>query len=218
MLDKNAAKERFKELYLRHIATRDLDGQLWAELERGGFFEDPASTKHHLACQGGLCVHSLHVYDRLKALCDAEHAKASSFCPSDEAIAICGLLHDVCKMGTYVLEKKNTKIYDADLVAAQPSLNVKHDSSGAFYWDAVPQYTFQENFAVGHGSKSVIILQQYIKLTPEEIIAIFHHMGSWGVPQGKELNALSAVYEANTLAFLLHVADEMATYIDERED
>ena len=37
-------------------------------LEKGDFFTAPASTKFHLHVEGGLCQHSLNVYNCLKKL------------------------------------------------------------------------------------------------------------------------------------------------------
>ena len=61
------------------------------------FYEAPASTQFHLACEGGLLQHSLNVYDCL-------YAKKQSFIwvkvledTADESIILVVLLHDLCK-------------------------------------------------------------------------------------------------------------------------
>jgi hypothetical protein len=56
----------------------------------------------------------------------------------------------------------------------------------------------------------VFIVQNYIKLTAEEAVAINCHMGSWDGNKD-----VSSAYEQFPLAWLLHVADEAATYIVE---
>ena len=72
-------------------------------------------------------------------------------------------------------------------------------------------YTSDEKFHYGgHGSKSVFILQNYMKITAEEAVAINCHMSCW---DGN--NSVGAAYEQYPLAWLLHVSDESATYIKE---
>lgn len=62
----------------------------------------------------------------------------------------------------------------------------------------------------GHGSKSVFIVQKFIKLTAEEGVAINCYMGSWDGNKD-----VGKAYEQFSLAWLLHVADESASYIIE---
>ena len=68
---------------------------------------------------------------------------------------------------------------------------------------------------MGHGGKGVFIIQQFIKVTPEEAQAIYWHMGAYDTSPYNTLNELGKSYEMNLLAFLLHQADIMATYIAE---
>ena len=153
------------------------------------FFAAPASTKYHGAEEGGLCQHSLNVYAQLQRV-------ASVFAPgkySDETLAIVSLFHDLCKCNTYKTEMRNTK-----------------DASGQ--WIKVPYYTFAEDFSYGnHGGKSVFLIMQHMKITSEEAAAVQSHMGFSNVSNMAEVGS---VYEKNTLAWMLHVADEAATYID----
>ena len=83
-------------------------------------------------------------------------------------------------------------------------------------WEQYPTYKFEESFAYGgHGSKSVYLIQNFMKLEPFEAAAINCHMGAWDM--GSYSNP-SAVYECNKFAWLLHVADEAATYIDDNKE
>ena len=84
-------KERFISA-LRENVNREGVEKLIAYLEESDFFTAPASTKFHLACEGGLCEHSVNVFNRLVNMAKAENAPYSM-----ETLAICGLLHDVCK-------------------------------------------------------------------------------------------------------------------------
>jgi hypothetical protein len=52
---------------------------------------------------------------------------------------------------------------------------------------------------------------QYIQLTETEFAAILHHMGAW---DKSTYSNPGEVYANNKLAWLLHVADEAATYIE----
>ena len=202
-----------KDEFLRAFATITRPGadRLLVYLEECGFFEDPASARHHLNIPGGLCQHSLNVYRRLSWLCEAEMVRNPNFHPNVESIAIVSLLHDLCKAGTYRMEAKNRKCYDADKVKAA-GRNVKHDSVGDFVWESTVGYANDDPFPFGHGEKSVFLIQRFMELSDEEALAIRYHMGSWN--DGEKGNASSA-YKMNELAMLLHMADEFATFVDE---
>ena len=63
----NNYKEEFIRIYKSNI-HREGSEELLLYLERSDFFEAPASTRFHLACGGGLCIHSLNIYERLLEL------------------------------------------------------------------------------------------------------------------------------------------------------
>lgn len=207
-------KGEFIELFNQNITRPGAEGLLgW--LEKSGFFADPASAKHHLAVEGGLCRHSITVYRRLKWLCEMEALYNPEFqMPSEETIAIIALLHDVCKVGTYVKEPKNQKTYDPEKVAAAMPRERKRDSLGEFIWESVLQYKNEDKMPYGHGEKSVYIISGFMSLTREEAFAIRFHMGSWN--EGEKQNAGKA-FETYELALLTHMADEFATFVEEKE-
>ena len=60
-------------------------------------------------------------------------------------------------------------------------------------------------------------IQDYMKLTPEEKQAIHWHMGAFDTSQYNSTWDLGNAYQNNTLAFALHLADMVATYVDENE-
>lgn len=164
-------------------------------LENTDFYTAPASTKYHGCFEGGLVQHSLNVFSQLKKLCtwygDCIHYDLLG---ESESIAIVSLFHDLCKVGSYKTEMRWRK-----------------DSNNR--WEQYPTYTFKEDFAYGgHGPKSVFLVQSFINLTPEEASAINCHMGAWDL---STYGNPSAVFERNLLAWLLHVADEAATYISD---
>lgn len=143
----------------------------------------PASTKFHECYAGGLTEHSVNVFYELKRLLGAYPSVKCS----EETLAIVSLLHDVCKANCYAIEMRNKKVNGA--------------------WVQEPFYTFEEDFKFGgHGSKSVYLIQKYMKLTDEEAVAINCHMG---VENGNW--AVNEAYRQYPLAFLLHTADMAST-------
>ena len=147
-------------------------------------------VRYHGAFAGGLVQHSLAVFARLQEL-----VKWYGLEVTEETVAIVSLFHDLCKVDSYKVAMRNSK----------------NEKTGQ--WEKVPYYTKEEGYAYGgHGSKSVYLVMNFIKLLPEEAAAINSHMGSW---DNSPYNNPGDVYEQNTLAWLLHVADEAATYIDE---
>lgn len=200
----------FKRTFHREIQRPGAD-QLLAWLESTDFFTAPASSRHHLAYPGGLVEHSLNVYTWLSGLTnDLGNPMIDS-----ESVAIVSLLHDVCKIHYYEQTWRNQKTYDEGAVAAAPRNLVKHDQGGDYIWETVLGYTVNDQFTYGHGEKSVYLIQKHMELTDEEAVAIRFHMGSW--QDGEKANA-SAAFKTNPLAFWLHVADEAATFLTEKED
>ena len=99
-----SCKEDFCNIFQQTVTRKGAD-KLLAWLEQGDFFTAPASTRYHLAEDGGLCLHSLHVYDRLDKLVKSECVEVSQ-----ESGAICGLLPDMCKTGFYNKEMRYVKV------------------------------------------------------------------------------------------------------------
>lgn len=195
-------KERFIEVFKNNI-RRDGSDQLLSYLERSDFFTAPASTRFHLSCEGGLCIHSLNVYDRLVHLLDNQADKERCFpagVPDEEineTVAIAALLHDLCKIHFY-----------------QPGTrNVKNPDTGR--WETVPTYVIDERFPIGHGEKTTFIIQNYMKLKPEEAIAIRWHMGEFDNAVKGGDKSLNKAWEKYPLGFMLHMADMMASHLDE---
>ena len=65
------------------------------------FYKSPASTRFHLACEGGLLQHSLNVYDCLVAKKESPIWKPILSDIPDESLIIMALLHDLCKANFY---------------------------------------------------------------------------------------------------------------------
>ena len=212
-------KEKFLQAY-KHI-TRPGADELLKWLESSDFFIAPASTRFHLSRPGGLVEHSVHVYERLRGLY-VEH-KTVPDAPGvyhlspeeEETIAICGLLHDVCKVGVYQQITKNQKTYDPEKVAAAQKWQVKHDGQGDFIWETVPGYTFEDKLPYGHGEKSVYLIERFVRLKPQEAVAVRWHMGGFDDSVKGGSFAISEAYDRYPLAVKLHLADLEATYLRE---
>ena len=194
MPDSNITKAEFIELYTKHITRVGADGLL-EYLNSSDFFTAPASGRFHLAEQGGLCQHSINVYKRLLSLIRQEYGNDYQSVVTDESIAICGLLHDLCKVNYYVTEYRNVK--------------------EGYDWVKKPFYKVEEKFPYGHGEKSVFIITQYMKLTAEEAMAINWHMGGFDERVKGGSYALSEALAKYKLALFIHIADLQATYLDE---
>ena len=179
-------KQRFLEL----CGTIQRPGicELLGWLEKSDFFSAPASTRFHGNYPGGLLEHSLNVYDEAKRLLAAYQEIQAP----DESVVIAALFHDLCKVNFYATESRNRK-----------------NEQGQ--WEKYNAYTIQEKFCFGgHGSKSVFLVQNFMKLTPEEAVAINCHMSSWDGNKD-----VGNAFEQYPFAWLIHTADEAATYIRE---
>lgn len=193
------AKARFLE-ELKKI-KRDGIEKLAAYLEnKTDFFTAPASTRFHLCEEGGLCKHSLNVYDRLLFNLSNEETltpKEKKMTTEEldkliESATVVALLHDICKTNYYEVGSKNVKTESGE-------------------WQKVPYYKVKDNIlGYGHGEESVYILSSFIKLSREEAFAIRFHMGDF------EDQNTSRAFNNYPLSIMLHIADLEATYIDER--
>lgn len=182
-------KERF--LSLCKEIKRDGIDHLLEWLEVSDFYTCPASTRFHGAYQSGLLEHSLNVYDELKRLL----AAYPEIQIPEESIVISSLFHDLCKVNMYATEKRNRK-----------------NEFGQ--WESYDAYTIKEKFCFGgHGSKSVFIIQQFMKLTPEEATAINCHMSAFD-----DNKYVGNAFEQSPFAWLVSVADQSATFIKERKE
>ena len=183
-------KQRFLEL-CRSVIHREGLEELLAWLGKVDFFEAPASTKYHGAYPGGLCQHSLDVWEYAQKLAPLSPAPIP-----EESLAIASLFHDVCKCSLYRTDYRNQKI-DGE-------------------WQRVPVYVADERFHFGgHGSKSVYQVQYFMKLEPAEAAAINCHMGfSDGSPS--TVRDVGSAYGQFPLSWVVHAADEAATYLLKR--
>ncbi len=188
------SKEKFIEIYNNNIKREGAD-KLLEYLISSDFFEAPASARYHSSYQGGLCDHSLNVYECLVEYLNTPRVKEGyGFSYSDESIAIVALLHDLCKVGVYKKGFRNVK-----------------DEKGA--WQRVDTFEYDDRLPYGHGEKSVYIISGYMRLSREEAFAIRYHMGYSS--EREDPRNVSAAFEMFPLAFALSTADSEATYFIE---
>lgn len=189
------SKERFLDIYKTAIKREGSDELLDFLLSPASdFFTAPASARFHSSYEGGLCEHSLNVYDCLKSYLETERVKQGfGFSYSEESIAIVSLLHDLCKINVY---KKGFR-------------NVKDDKG---VWQRVDTFEYDDKLPYGHGEKSVYMISGYMKLTREEAFAIRYHMGYSSTEDPRNV---SLAFEMFPLAFALSTADSEATYFIE---
>lgn len=176
MATKEENIERFESLM--NTITRDGKDALMNYIRtRTDFYTAPASTQFHLSCEGGLLQHSLNVYDCLMLKKDNPLWKSTFEKISDESLIIMSLLHDLCKVNFYTKGVKNQKTYDPEKVAAAAHWQIKHDDMGDFIWETVLRYEIKDTMPLGHGEKSVMLINCFMKLKEFEIFAIRWHMG-----------------------------------------
>lgn len=188
-------REQFLAIARHDIHRQGID-ELLKWLEESDFFEAPASTRYHGCYEGGLVQHCIDVYNSLHDELAFIYGDNYMAMYDEESIAIVSLFHDLCKVGRYKAGTRNVK----DPVTKQ--------------WHEEPTYFYNEEaFEMGHGAASVYAVQKFMPLEDFEAQAIFWHMGAYDISNYMSLNGLGSAYERNTLAFALHRADMMATYV-----
>lgn len=152
----------------------------------------PASSKFHSNFPGGLMYHSLKVLHFLKIV-----NKSLNLNISEDSMTIVALGHDFCKLNYYKIGKVWDKEYKQ-----------KYNK-----WREIDQYIIENQLPLGHGEKSLLMVNKFISMFPEEMTAIRWHMGAW--EQSLHFyNDQSQSYREATdkypLVKALQIADQMA--------
>lgn len=155
----------------------------------------PASSKYHSNYEGGLVDHSIKVMNCLLEKRNSPIWKEALAQYTDDEMKISALLHDYGKLLLYQKEMRSKKSKDGQ-------------------WVNIPIYTFDEQMPLTHASKSVILLQQHIKLTENEILSVFYHMG-FSEPKETYYTLGNAIAKC-PLILALNEADTEATYLLEK--
>lgn len=203
-------KLEFESLVKKYIKREGID-KFMKWLEGTDFYTAPSTTQYSLSVEGGLCQHSLNVFHTMIDLVNDFYGKEVS--PENvyngdtieaegafamESIAIVALFHAVHKTGCYVRDFRNVK------------------EGGR--WVQKEYWRWQEQFVYGRGSKSVYILQQFMRLYVDEAQAIrFYAGGREDVLSGQFESLYMPVYEKSPLAVFLFLASEAATWLIREE-
>lgn len=194
-------KTEFLQIFTERV-TRDYADTLLAWLvNETDFFEAPASTKRHGAHPGGLVEHSLNVYNRLREIACRDILKGGpGFLDeeTEETVAVLALLHDVCKANSYHMETKRRR-------------------TPGGVWEDYQAYTFRNPLPLGHGEKSLFLIERHMDLTNEEALAIRWHMGAYDAAAKADTRDLGAATAMTPWVWRLQEADMCATWVDERE-
>lgn len=219
--------ERIIQNYLIH-SGREGSEDLLSLLRKSDFFVAPASTKYHLNVEGGLCAHSLSVYQTmLKNMVAMTVGKKT----------VLGEVFNSLLVGDQIEDEQMKRLDDLcceifDGAVTFDSVVVVafcHDfhKLDCYYkdikrqkvdgnWIDVPAYFVRDDkFVMGDsGTNSLYLTMQILKLSYHEALAIENHMGMHD--NGTPLAGSSGAWKQSTLACMLHVADLFSTYVYER--
>ena len=198
-------KETFIDYCHKYIQREGLE-KLLDYLEKSDFFTAPSSASYHLNEEGGLCRHSINVFETAMTLYEnvVKPAIESGNSPfteplKTESIAIAALFHDLCKTSMY----RRTEKY-------------KKDEHGR--WVTYPGYEIDEKLPFGHGEKSCLIICWMMKLSEEELLAIRWHMGMFDMAENGSAQRYSfrSAMERSPLVALLQAADMLTANVMEK--
>ena len=161
--------------------------------QESDYFTAPASVKGHGNYPHGLSIHCHNVVELLLQKNEMFHLGLSR-----ETIYLAGYLHDLCKVNVF-----------------HPTLKLKTNQKGER--ECYFTYEYIDELPLGHGEKSVMIAQQYIRLTIEEIMLIRWHAGPHTICDNtyrydqvfKLYPSVKAIYTAD---------EEAATFLEKVKD
>lgn len=182
----------FEDIGFDNELGSKFDDKFLKWLDDNGYFTAPASTKYHGAYEGGLFDHCLAVYDRLANLTENNNL----IWQRRESPFIIGMFHDLCKCDQYI---------KVPGLPSDPKFDICQYDAGYHY-----EYD-KDTILKGHGSKSVMLLSQFITLTEEEMLCIRYHMGAYEKDEWAEFDMACRKYP--NLLFV-HLADQLASKID----
>lgn len=189
-------KKSFVEASLQSYGRKGMD-KVIEYLRTSDFYYAPSSTKFHSNYQGGLLDHSILVMSVALGLRETIIKMKPELADrlTEESVVISALLHDICKVGFYI-----------------PKDKWKKDENNN--WVTYRGYEVEDTFPIGHGEKSVILLQWLgLELSMEEMLAIRYHMGLWSttVDCGDTSRAYFRAVNMCPLLSIIQNADFMAS-------
>lgn len=188
-------EERIKALIVEaDLSDVALSGNFLKWLQGNSFFTSPASAKYHGVYEGALFDHSFSVYEKLKDFTEKNNLKWQR----PQSPFIVGMFHDICKCDLYtpIVETKYAEKDGQKMVAV----------------DVITGYEYNEDVMLeGHGSKSVMLLSQFMTLTEEEMLCIRFHMGAYEKDDWKMLDKAIKKYPN---VMWTHHADMLASKLN----
>jgi hypothetical protein len=195
-------KISFFESRLRDVNREGIE-KVIEFLRTTDFYVAPSSASYHSNYQGGLLDHSLLVYSlafKYREGLVAMMPELEEKIPEDTLI-ISTLLHDICKTCFYKQVMKYRK-----------------DENNQ--WQSYLGYEIDDSFPIGHGEKSVIMLQDLgLQMTPEEMLTIRYHMGAWdGAMLTNDVKfSYSAAMNKYPMMVLVQSADNTSSLVFEKK-
>ena len=200
-----AMKDEFNTL-LRSTGRPGIENLIaWLE-QKTDFYMAPASQGYHGCFPGGLLSHSLNVYHAAVKLKEAFAAVALPERKineiSTESVIISTLLHDLCKVNIY---KEDIKFF-------------KDDNN---QWHKYLTYNIDDPVPLGHATKSMYYIMNFIRLSISESCAILWHMQSVNAFMTNPSNTydykpLLQADEQYPLTLIVAQADMVATFMMEQ--
>lgn len=192
------AREQFNTLFSK--ITRPGADRLLKYLEtKTDYFTAPASTKYHSSVPGGLLYHSVMV---TKILLREKHeygTRGGKFAElaavPDESLIIIGLFHDLYKVNFYSVQMRNRK-------------------NEAGQWEQVATYAVEDQLPLGQAEKSLIMLQNFMRLTANEMFGIRWAQGFADV---EHTGTLAEAIRKYPVVMMIMEADMEAAYFMETE-
>ena len=199
-------RRKFIDLLVKATETRDtafgidING-LIEHLDRTDFFIAPATTKYSYCYDGGLCDHSIALYEVLSKL----NSMLVNPYPED-TIIIVALLHDLYKADYYESYVTNKKIYCED--------GNKYDEMGRYKWVSEKAFKVKDassRLLIGTGGvHSYMLISSFVTLTNDEVIALVNH--PIGLDASSYHSDLPHILQRCNLVALLHSAEVLSNY------
>lgn len=141
-INKTIEQKKEECLALLRSTKRDKIEDLIRHIARMGYFEAPASYKHH-RFEGGLLSHSLETYHKAMSLREKkiEEGLSPNSMPEDSVI-IAALMHDLCKADVLRFNTERRKAYECKSYRGHSERSVRQVGYSGF------QLTPQEKEAI----------------------------------------------------------------------
>jgi len=197
-MDRQANIDRFEAEMAK--VNREGANKLMGYIRKSDMYTAPASTRFHLSVAGGLLQHSLNVLDAFRESLRKNDDGTYSYMVAgknvatitEESMVIMALLHDICKTNFYTVVMKWRK-----------------DKNNK--WEQYETFEVDDKVPYGHGEKSVMMIEEFMKLKPEERYAIRWHMG---YTESDTLSLNNAI-DKYPIIWALHSADTKASHFME---